>query len=124
MAAARTESYDKDSRKPKEVVYTDLKGDLLRRDFTVNALALDLHPDRFGELHDPHGGIIDIKAKILKTPLNPNETFSEDPLRMMRAALFRGSFEFLRSKKNVLQQYANKLIESASFHRKESPLNF
>ncbi len=94
VAAARTESYDKDSRKPQEVVYTDLKGDLLRRDFTVNALALDLHPDRFGELHDPHGGIVDLKAKILKTPLDPNETFSEDPLRMMRAAYFAAALNF------------------------------
>lgn len=94
VAAARTESYDKDSRKPEEVIYTDLNGDLLRRDFTVNALAVDLHPDRFGELHDPHGGIVDLKAKILKTPLDPNETFSEDPLRMMRAAYFAAALNF------------------------------
>lgn len=94
VAAARTESYDKDSRKPKEVIYTDLNGDLIRRDFTVNALAVDLHPDRFGELHDPHGGIVDLKAKILKTPLDPNETFSEDPLRMMRAAYFAAALDF------------------------------
>lgn len=94
VAGARTESYDKDSRKPKEVVYTDLKGDLLRRDFTVNAMAMDLHPNRFGELHDPHGGIINLKAKILKTPLNPNETFNEDPLRMIRAAYFAAALNF------------------------------
>lgn len=94
VAAARTESYDKDSHKPKEVIYTDLNGDLLRRDFTVNALAVDLHPDRFGELHDPHGGITDLKAKILKTPLDPNETFNEDPLRMMRAAYFAAALNF------------------------------
>ena len=94
VAAARSESYEKGSRKPKKVVYTDLQGDLLRRDFTVNALAVDLHPDRFGELNDPYGGISDLKAKLLKTPLNPNETFSEDPLRMMRAAYFAAALDF------------------------------
>ena len=94
VAAARSESYEKESRKPKKIVYTDLRGDLLRRDFTVNALAVDLHPDRFGELNDPYGGISDLKAKLLKTPLNPNETFSEDPLRMMRAAYFAAALDF------------------------------
>ncbi len=94
VAAARSEFYEKGSRKPKKVVYTDLQGDLLRRDFTVNALAVDLHPDRFGELNDPYGGISDLKAKMLKTPLNPDETFSEDPLRMMRAAYFAAALDF------------------------------
>ena len=94
VAAARSESYEKGSRKPKKVVYTDLQGDLLRRDFTVNALAVDLHPDRFGELNDPYGGISELKAKLLKTPLNPDETFSEDPLRMLRAAYFAAALDF------------------------------
>ncbi len=94
VAAARSESYEKGSRKPKKVVYTDLQGDLLRRDFTVNALAVDLHPDRFGELNDPYGGISELKAKLLKTPLNPDETFSEDPLRMIRAAYFAAALDF------------------------------
>jgi len=88
VAAAREESYENDSRKPKEIVYTDLKGDLLRRDFTVNAMAMSLLPDKFGELHDPHNGVKDLMAKLLVTPLDPDETFSEDPLRMMRAAYF------------------------------------
>ena len=66
VATARTESYDENSRKPSEVVYTDLKGDLLRRDFTINAMAMDIHPDRFGELTDPFGGIADIEKRILK----------------------------------------------------------
>ena len=111
VAAARTEFYDKDSRKPKEVVYTDLKGDLLRRDFTVNALAVDLHPDRFGELHDPHGGIADLKAKILKTPLDPDKTFNEDPLRMMRAAYFASGLDFEIEKKSIeaIQKQANRI---------------
>ena len=88
VAAAREETYDPDSRKPKQVIYTDLKGDLLRRDFTVNAMAMDITPDNFGNLHDPHGGVQDLLAKRLVTPLDPDQTFSEDPLRMIRSAYF------------------------------------
>lgn len=88
VASARTESYSENSRKPNEIKYTDLKGDLLRRDFTINAMAVDLHPKRFGELTDPFGGIADLQAKRLVTPLDPEKTFSDDPLRMMRAAYF------------------------------------
>ncbi len=94
VAAARTETYNDHSRKPKKIIYTDLKGDLLRRDFTVNTLAVDLHPERFGELHDPHGGITDLQAKQLRTPLDPGETYREDPLRMMRAAYFVSALNF------------------------------
>ena len=65
VATARTEKYEDDSRKPSEVVYTDLKGDLLRRDFTINAMAMDIRPDTFGELTDPFGGMADINKKIL-----------------------------------------------------------
>tara|TARA_Y100000588_G_scaffold393231_2_gene508332 strand:- start:162918 stop:164333 length:1416 start_codon:yes stop_codon:yes gene_type:complete len=88
VASARTESYSENSRKPNEIKYTDLKGDLLRRDFTINAMAVDLHPKQFGELTDPFGGIADLQAKRLVTPLDPEKTFSDDPLRMMRAAYF------------------------------------
>jgi len=94
VAAARKETYDADSRKPKKVVYTDLKGDLLRRDFTVNAMAMNLSPKLFGELHDPHNGVHDLMRKQLVTPLDPDETFSEDPLRMMRAAYFASGLGF------------------------------
>lgn len=94
VATARTERYDDDSRKPSEVVYTDLRGDLLRRDFTINAMAMDIHPETFGDLTDPYGGIADINEKILRTPLDPDETFSEDPLRMMRAAYFSSKLNF------------------------------
>ncbi len=94
VATARTERYDDDSRKPSEVVYTDLRGDLLRRDFTINAMAMDIHPETFGDLTDPYGGIADINEKILRTPLDPDETFSEDPLRMMRAAYFASKLNF------------------------------
>jgi poly(A) polymerase len=93
VASARSEEYSSDSRKPK-VVYTDLKGDLSRRDFTVNAMALNLHPDHFGELVDEYGGIQDIQDKILRTPLDPVKTFDDDPLRMMRAARFSAQLEF------------------------------
>ena len=94
VATARTEVYDDDSRKPSKVVYTDLKGDLLRRDFTINAMAMDINPSRFGDLRDPFGGIADIEKKVLRTPLDPDETFSEDPLRMMRAAYFASKLGF------------------------------
>jgi poly(A) polymerase len=99
VATARTESYNDDSRKPSEVIYTDLKGDLLRRDFTINAMAMDILPDTFGNLTDPFGGIADINKKILRTPLDPDETFSEDPLRMMRAAYFASKLGFTIEKK-------------------------
>ncbi|MDP6339175.1 MAG: HD domain-containing protein [Candidatus Marinimicrobia bacterium] len=94
VTAAREEAYDSDSRKPKKIVYTDLNGDLLRRDFTVNAMAMSLIPKEFGELHDPHKGVQDLMVKQLVTPLDPDETFSEDPLRMMRAAYFASALGF------------------------------
>ena len=94
VATARKEAYEDDSRKPSKVIYTDLSGDLLRRDFTINAMAMDIHPSRFGDLTDPFGGIADIENKILRTPLDPDETFSEDPLRMMRAAYFASKLGF------------------------------
>ena len=94
VATARKENYEGNSRKPSEIIYTDLEGDLLRRDFTINAMAMNITPLLFGELTDPYGGISDIKKKIIKTPLDPDETFSEDPLRMMRAAYFSSKLGF------------------------------
>ena len=93
VASARTESYDDSSRKPNKIQYTDLKGDLLRRDFTINAMAIDLHPKRFGNLSDPFKGILDLQTKQLVTPLDPDKTFSDDPLRMMRAAYFSAKLD-------------------------------
>ncbi len=93
VASARSETYESNSRKPK-VVYTDLKGDLSRRDFTINAMALNLAPENFGELIDAYGGIQDLQDKILRTPLDPIKTFDDDPLRMMRAARFSAQLEF------------------------------
>jgi len=94
VATARKETYQGNSRKPSEIIYTDLEGDLLRRDFTINAMAMNIIPTHFGDLTDPYGGISDIHKKIIKTPLDPNETFSEDPLRMMRAAYFSSKLGF------------------------------
>ena len=94
IAAARQETYSSESRKPKTIKYTDLKGDLIRRDFTINAMAVSITPKNFGELHDPYNGLDDLKAKRLVTPLEANKTFSEDPLRMIRAAYFASKLDF------------------------------
>ena len=115
VAAARIESYDDKSRKPTKVIYTDLKGDLVRRDFTINAMAVDILPESFGELHDPYSGILDLQAKQITTPLDPDETFCEDPLRMLRAAYFASQFGFEVDKKccdSIIRQKNRILIVS------------
>ncbi|MEU8590559.1 CCA tRNA nucleotidyltransferase [Streptomyces sp. NPDC048664] len=87
----RSESYDRTSRKP-EVSYGDsIEDDLVRRDFTVNAMAVAL-PEK--EFIDPYGGLDDLAAKVLRTPGTPEESFSDDPLRMMRAARFSAQLDF------------------------------
>jgi putative nucleotidyltransferase with HDIG domain len=90
---AREEIYTFSSRKPK-VKKTDLFSDLSRRDFTINTLAMEISPDNFGNVVDHYNGISDIKEKIIRTPLEPENTFYDDPLRMMRAIRFATSLDF------------------------------
>ena len=88
VASARLEKYDESSRSPSEVVLSNIEDDLLRRDFTINAMAVSLNKENFGEFFDPFNGMEDLSNKILRTPLDSDTTFSDDPLRMMRAAYF------------------------------------
>ncbi|MBI2620075.1 MAG: HD domain-containing protein [Ignavibacteriales bacterium] len=93
FVGARKESYTKDSRKP--VVETGtLDEDLSRRDFTVNAVAVSLNRETWGDVTDPFKGREDLKKKLLRTPLDPEETFDDDPLRVMRAMRFAAQLDF------------------------------
>ncbi|NLA25509.1 MAG: HD domain-containing protein [Bacteroidales bacterium] len=123
FVGARKESYQKTSRKP--IVQTgSLEDDLNRRDFTINALAVSLNSDTYGDLLDLHSGMEHLKNKIIKTPLNPDITFSDDPLRMLRAIRFASQLNFEIEEKTLQAITKNaKRIEIISPERVHTELN-
>ena len=123
FVGARKESYSHDSRKP-VVEDGTLEDDQNRRDFTINALAVCLNRERFGELVDPFGGVDDLWDGIIRTPLAPDVTFSDDPLRMMRCVRFATQLNFLIEDETfeALERNADR-IRIVSGERIEEELN-
>ena len=123
FVGARRESYQHDSRKP-IVEDGTLEDDQNRRDFTINAMAICLNKERFGELVDPFGGLDDLWDGIIRTPLDPDITFSDDPLRMLRCIRFATRFRFYIEDEtfDALQRNAERL-KIISFERISEELN-
>jgi putative nucleotidyltransferase with HDIG domain len=110
FVGARKESYNPDSRKP-NILPANFEEDRLRRDFTINTLAVSLNKNDFGKLIDPLNGFADIENKIIKTPLPPGQTFIDDPLRMMRAIRFATQLNFTISPETseAIKQHADRI---------------
>ncbi|MCE2962158.1 MAG: CCA tRNA nucleotidyltransferase [Chitinophagales bacterium] len=123
FVGARKESYQRDSRNP-IIENGTIEDDIARRDFTINSLAISLNASNFGELLDLHGGSADLEKKILRTPQDPDITYSDDPLRMLRAVRFASQLNFKIEEKSfeAISRNSNRL-EIISKERIHSELN-